>query len=74
MNRSECFKILTELVNEYISNEHLAKETNDRIKYKIENDDFPPVRGVVEIIYRNKNKEINKIDKEKIDDMMHYYG
>ena len=72
MDKVTATGLLVDLVDKYI--------TDKTKKYELKNllnsgsFDRPPVRGVLDDIYKYSSKPIEASDREDIDDLMYYFG
>lgn len=72
MDEKKAIEALKKLVSEYIEDPHKLTELDGLLSST--HLPAPPVRGVIDDIYRLRKKEISGTDKEVIDELMYYFG
>lgn len=72
MDKANAIDTLKYLVDKYVSDVEKKNELIDLLNSP--NLPRPPVRGVIDDLYNFKSKAIENSDRDKIDDLMYYFG
>jgi hypothetical protein len=72
MDQGEARSVLNDLISIYVSDHSIS----ERLRNIVQDRNLPrvPVRGVIDDIIKSKSDDFSKEDKEKIDDLMYYFG